>query len=351
MTIVFIVPGPLDQLTGGYLFDKRVIEGLRAAGRAVDVRELPGAFFPAADAAALAAAAAVLSALSEEDVAIIDGLALPAFAEVLTPPTTASRRRLIGFVHHPLARETGLAEDTRETLAGLEARLLTRLKGVLCPSAGTAWALEEYGVPRERIAIAPPGTKKPAEPAQRSPRLGPLRLLAIGTISPRKGHLLLVEALAEVANRPWELSCIGSLTRDPATLAALQHAIARHGFGERVKLLGERPPEQLAEAYGAADVFVLPSYHEGYGMAFAEALAYGLPVVATSAVAETVPAEASLLVPPGDVAALASALRLLMDNAQLRARLAAGAAKAGAALPDWKTAIDRWIAAFDRLSA
>ncbi|HEV8026700.1 MAG TPA: glycosyltransferase family 4 protein [Stellaceae bacterium] len=348
MTIVFIVPGPLGQLTGGYLFDKRVIEGLRAAGRAVDVRELPGAFFPSADAAALAAADAVLSALPEEDAAIIDGLALPAFAQVLTP---TSRRRLIGFVHHPLARETGLAEDARETLAGLEARLLTRLKGVLCPSAGTAWALEEYGVARERIAIAPPGTEKPAEPARRSPRAGPLRLLAVGTISPRKGHLLLVEALAEVADRPWELSCIGSLTRDPATLAALERAIGRHGFGERVKLLGERPPEQLAEAYAAADVFVLPSYHEGYGMAFAEALAHGLPVVATSAVAETVPAEAALLVPPGDVAALAAALRLLMDNAPLRARLAMGAAKAGAALPDWQTAIDRWIAAFDRLSA
>jgi glycosyltransferase involved in cell wall biosynthesis len=348
MTIVFIVPGPLGQLTGGYLFDKRVIEGLRAAGRAVDVRELPGAFFPAADATALAAADALLSALAEEDVAIIDGLALPAFAQVLTP---TSRRRLIGFVHHPLARETGLAEDARETLAGLEARLLTRLKGVLCPSAGTAWALEEYGVARERIAIAPPGTERPAEPAQRSPRAGPLRLLAVGTISPRKGHLMLVEALAEVADRPWELTCIGSLTRDPETLAALQRAIGRHGFAERVKLLGERLPEQLAEAYAAADVFVLPSYHEGYGMAFAEALAHGLPVVATSAVAETVPAEAALLVPPGDVAALASALRLLMDNAQLRARLAMGAAKAGAALPDWKTATDRWIAAFDRLSA
>jgi glycosyltransferase involved in cell wall biosynthesis len=350
MTIVFIVPGSVGQLTGGYLFDKRVIEGLRAAGRAVDVRELPGSFFPAADETALAAGDTVMAALSEQDVAVIDGLALPAFANALTP-AMASRRRLIGFVHHPLARETGLGEDARDMVAGLEGRLLTRLRGVLCPSTGTAWAVEEYGVPRERIAIAPPGTDKPALPQQRAPRGGPLRLLAVGTISPRKGHLLLVEALAEVADRPWELSCIGSLTRDPATLAALQRAIARHGFKERVELLGERPPEQLAEAYAAADVFVLPSYYEGYGMAFAEALAYGLPVVATSAVAETVPAEASLLVPPGDLAALASALRLLLDNAQLRARLAAGATKAGAALPDWKTAIERWIAAFDRLAA
>lgn len=350
MTIVFVVPGSLGQLTGGYLFDKRVIEGLRAAGRAVDVRELPGVFFPAADEAALAAGDALLEALSEQDVAVIDGLALPAFAHGLTP-AMAVRRRLVGFVHHTLARETGLADAARDALAGLEGRLLARLKGILCPSAGTAWAVEEYGVARERIAIVPPGTDKPAGLPMRRPHSGPLRLLAVGTISPRKGHLVLIEALAEVADRPWELSCIGSLTRDPATLAALQKAIARHGFKERVELMGERPPERLAEAYAAADVFVLPSYHEGYGMAFAEALAYGLPVVATSAVADTVPAEASLLVPPGDVAALASALRLLLDNAQLRARLAAGAAKAGAALPDWPTAIGRWIEALDRLAA
>jgi glycosyltransferase involved in cell wall biosynthesis len=350
MKIVFVVPGSLSQLTGGYLFDKRVIDGLREAGRSVEVRELPGTFVPMADETALAAGDALLSALSEQDVAVIDGLALPAFGRALTPEFAATRR-LIGFVHHPLARETGLAEYAKDALAGLEGRLMTRLKGVLCPSTGTAWAVEEYGVPRERIAVAPPGTEKPARPPHHVAHSGPQRLLAVGTISPRKGHLVLIEALAEVADRPWELSCIGSLTRDPTTLTALQHAIARHGFKERVQLLGERPAEQLAEAYTAADVFVLPSYYEGYGMAFAEALAHGLPVVATSAVADTVPAEASLLVPPGDVAALASALRLLLDNAQLRARLAAGATKAGAALPDWKTAIDRWVAAFDRLAA
>jgi glycosyltransferase involved in cell wall biosynthesis len=186
---------------------------------------------------------------------------------------------------------------------------------------------------------------------QRLPHAGPLRLLAVGTITPRKGHRLLIDALAELADRPWELRCIGSMTRDPSALAALQAAIAGHGFRERVELLGERSPQRLAEAYAAADIFVLPTFYEGYGMAFAEALAYGLPVVATSAVAETVPAEASLLVPPGDRAALVAALRLLLDNAQLRARLAIGAARAGAALPDWRAAVTRWIGALDRVAA
>jgi glycosyltransferase involved in cell wall biosynthesis len=118
-------------------------------------------------------------------------------------------------------------------------------------------------------------------------------------------------------------------------------------------LAGEWPPEGLSVAYAEADVFVLPSYHEGYGMAFAEALAWGLPVVGTAAgaIPEVVPASAGLLVPPGDVRALAEALGRILDEPGLRESLARGAAAAGAALPDWGTAVQRWAAAADRLVA
>lgn len=350
MTIAFIVPGALDQLTGGYLFDRRIVDGLRDAGRAVTVHELPGQF-PEVDAATRRAAAAVLGGLPDGSAAVIDGLALPAFAECLIPE--AARLKLVGFVHHPLALETGLAAEAGQRFAALEMRLLPRLRGVLCPSEITGWAMQEYGVPRERIEITRPGTDKPAPPPRRALHEGPLRLLAVGTVTPRKGHLLLVEALAALDDRAWTLRCIGSLTRDPLTAAALERAIARHRLGDRVALEGEWPPDRIGIAYAEADAFVLPSHHEGYGMAFAEALAHGLPIVGTSAgaVPEVVPATASLLVPPGDRDALVAALRLLLDNADLRARLAAGAVAAGAALPDWPTAVRRWLAAFDRLAA
>jgi glycosyltransferase involved in cell wall biosynthesis len=349
--IAFIVPGALDQLTGGYLFDRRIVEGLRRAGRAVTVHELPGTF-PDVDATARIAASTVLAGLADKSAAVIDGLALPAFIDCLTPEA-AERVKLVGFVHHPLALETGLAAETGARFAAIEMRLLPRLAGVLCPSAITAWAVEDYGVSRARIAITPPGTEKPAPPPRRAPHDGSVRLLSIGSLTPRKGHLLLIGALAELADRAWRLRCIGSMTRDPQTTAAVERAIAAHGLGERVELAGEWAPDRLGAAYAEADVFVLPSYHEGYGMAFAEALAHGLPVVGTTAgaIPETVPATASLLVPPGDREALATALRLLLDNAALRARLAVGAAAAGAALPDWPAATRHWMAAFDRLVA
>jgi glycosyltransferase involved in cell wall biosynthesis len=349
--IAFIVPGALGQLTGGYLFDRHIVEGLRRAGRAVTVHELPGTF-PDVDATARRAASAALAGLADNAAAVIDGLALPGFIDCLTPEA-AARLKLVGVVHHPLALETGLVAEAGARFAAVETRLLPLLAGVLCPSAITAWAVEDYGVSRERVAITPPGTDKPATPPRRAPRDGPLHLLSVGSLTPRKGHLLVIDALAELKERAWRLRCIGSLTRDPQTTAAVERAIAVHGLGERVELAGEWPPERVRAAYAEADAFVLASYHEGYGMAFAEALAHGLPVVGTTAgaIPETVPATASLLVPPGDRAALTAALRLLLDNAALRTRLAAGAAAAGAALPDWPAAVRHWMAAFDRLVA
>ncbi len=350
MALVFIVPGALDQHTGGYLFDRHIVDGARQAGRDVTVAELPGRF-PDPDAAARDAACATLARLADAAVAVIDGLALPAFAACLK--AQAARLKLIGFVHHPLALETGLDPEQQANLAGLEARLLTRLRGVICPSAATAWAVEQYGVAPARIAVAPPGTDKPAALPPRLAPDRPVRLLCVGAVTPRKGHLLLVEALAGLTDRAWRLRCIGSLVRDPAAAQAVARAIAAHGLAERIELAGEWPPERLGAAYAEADLFVLASYHEGYGMAFAEALAYGLPIVGTTAgaIPETVPVAAAMLVPPGDRDALAAALTLVLDHPPLRQRLAAAATAASAALPDWPVATRRWLDALDRLAA
>jgi glycosyltransferase involved in cell wall biosynthesis len=348
--IAFLVPGALDQLTGGYLFDRHVVDGLRATGRAVDVIELAGQY-PEPDATARGACAEALARLPAGTVAVIDGLALLAFADCME--REAKRFTLVAFVHHPLADETGLSERERQRIAALEGRLLKLAAGVLAPSESTARLVAAYGVPRGRIAVTPPGTAKPARLHRRRPPRGPAQFVCVASLTPRKGHMILVEALAALADRDWQCRCIGSLTRDAATASALRYEISRRGLKGRIALEGEWPPDRLGEAYTAADAAVLPSFHEGYGMALAEALAYGLPVISTTAgaIPDTVPASAGLLVPPGDVAAFTDALRRFLDEPRLRARLAAGARKAGARLPDWPQAVADWAAALDRLTA
>ena len=348
--IAFLVPGALDQLTGGYLFDRHVVEGLRASGRAVDAIELAGQF-PEPDAAALVAASQALARLPDGTVTVIDGLALLAVADCLE--REAKRLRIVAFVHHPLADETGLSERERHRIATLEARLLKLVRGVLAPSESTARLVAAYGVPRARIAVAPPGTAKPKRPMRRRPSRGRVAFLCIASLTPRKGHLVLVEALAALGERDWHCRCIGSLTRDRDTASAVRHEIGRRGLKGRISLEGEWEPARLGEAYATADAVVLPSLHEGYGMALAEALAHGVPVISTTAgaIPDTVPPSAGVLVPPGDVAAFTEALRRFLDEPPLRARLAAGARKAGARLPDWPQAVDAWATALDRLTA
>jgi glycosyltransferase involved in cell wall biosynthesis len=348
--LTFIVPGPIEQITGGYLYDRRVIEGLRADGRPVGLLELLGRF-PDADEVARASAASCLRALPDGARVCIDGLALAAFEEAL--PAAADRLAIIVLVHHALALETGLAKFDAARYAALERRLLPLCRGVLCPSPRSAADVAAYGVPPERLRVVPPGTDRPAEPpVEPADRRGPVRLLSVATVTPRKGHRLLVEALASLKRRDWHLTLVGSLERDPETVTALRAAIAAHGLDDRIELTGEWPPERLPDAYRAADLFVLPSFYEGYGMAYAEAMAHGLPVIGTDAgaIPETVPATAGLLVPAGDQPALAAALERMIGEGALRRRYAAGARAAAAGFTDWHGTARLWGQAFDALA-
>jgi len=329
----FVVPGPLEQRTGGYIYDRRIVEGLRALGWTVQVHELAGRF-PQADEVARAAAAEAVAQMSPGTLPVIDGLALPAFAEV----EGRLPRPWMALVHHPLALETGLSPAEASTFAALERSLLARATRVIVTSPGTRRDLAAYDVEGARVGVVCPGTD-PAPLARGSAGPG-LALLCVASLTPRKGHLVLLEALAELVDLAWHLTCVGSAERDPACADAILAALDRLDLQERVTLVGERAAAEVAPFYECADVFVLASYHEGYGMALTEALARGLPVIATraGAIPDTVPDDAGLLVGPGEPQALAAALRAVMTDPGLRERLMAGARAARSDLPDWNDA-------------
>jgi glycosyltransferase involved in cell wall biosynthesis len=264
----------------------------------------------------------------------------------------SERLRIVVFVHHPLALETGLSDAERNTYAAVERALLPFAAGVICPSARTALEVAAYGVAPGRIAVAAPGVDRPAPSARADSASRGCRLLCVATVTPRKGHLVLIDAVALLRELDWTLRCVGSLEREPPTVAAVRDRIAAQGLGPRIELCGEFPPGRMQEAYAAADLFVLPSYHEGYGMAFTEAMVHGLPIVATTAgaIPDTVPPAAGVLVPPGDPAALAQALQPLIEHSSRRSELARGATRHAASLPDWNESVATWAAAFDRLT-
>ena len=346
-----VVPGPLDQRTGGYLYDARMAAGLRKLGWTVTVHSLEGAF-PAGDECAEASLAAALASVPAGETVLMDGLAMGALPGPVR--AHAGRLRLLGLVHHPLADETGLTPDEQARLGALEREALSACAGVIVTSPFTATRVESFGVARARVRSVLPGTD-PARPAV-GPRAGePPRLLCVGSVIPRKGQDVLVRALARLKHMPWSCVCAGSLHRAPAYAEGVRALAGEVGLGDRIEFPGECRDRALEDLFQGASLFVLPSHYEGYGMALTEALARGLPVVSTTggAVPHTVPGAASILLRPGDDAALGDALgHLLAGTAGTarRAQLASAARQHALKLPSWDRAAGTFAKAVLELS-
>jgi glycosyltransferase involved in cell wall biosynthesis len=332
--VAFLIPGDLSLPTGGYGYDRRVLARLPAYGIDVAHVQVPGDY-PFPSAADLAATEAVIARLPETQALLIDGLAYGAMGYDLI---NRIKQPIVALCHHPLALEAGLDEARQAQLHMSERNALARARHVIVTSPMTARILrEDFGVNGDLIQIAEPGTDR----AQRAKgsingHSGPPHLLAVGSIVPRKGYDVLVRALAPLKAKPWTLSIAGP-ARDAALLAALEQQIAEVGLTGRIRFLGARTEAELETLYASADIFVMPSLFEGYGMVLGEAMARGLPIVCTTggAAAETAPNTAALKVSPGDAPAFGAAVARLLDEPQTRCAMSDAAWSAGLMLPTW----------------
>ena len=345
-SVVFVVPGPLDTRTGGSIYDRRMTEGLRQHGWSVEVRELDGTF-PFPTDATVSRAAGTFEAIRDGTLVVVDGLALGALPDMAEHE--ASRLRLVSLLHLPLAADIGLDRGTAARLEATERRTLAVTTLVVLTGTAALPLLARYDIPKDRVVIVEPGTDR--RPLARGSERPAVHLLCVGTLNPGKGHEILLRALAEIPHRDWRLTCAGSLTRDPGTATRARATVQALGLGDSVVFVGELDAEGLADCYQDADVFVLATLQETYGMALADALAFGLPVVgtATGATPALVGHDAGLVVPPGNILALADALARVIDDARLRARLADGARRVRDELPTWDSAFEQMSAALARV--
>jgi len=344
----FAVPGDLATPTGGYAYDRRMMAELGGLGWRIDHLDL-GEGFPWPSQATRETARTRLLAIPAGRAIVVDGLALGVLPEAASQ--LSGHHPLLALVHHPLALEAGLSVEQAGALQASERAALAAVQGVVVTSAATARLVAAYyGVSADRITVARPGSD-PALLAEGS-QDGVVRLLSVGAVVPRKGFDVLIAALAMLPDLPWQLTIAGDRTRDRDAAAQLDADIARHALENRVAVLGAVSPQRLAALYSGADVFVLASHFEGYGMAYAEAIAHGLPVIGTrgGAIPETVPPDAGLLVAPGDIPAFAHALRSVIGDAARRRRLGAAAHAAAPRLPTWRQSAEIFARAVERLA-
>jgi glycosyltransferase involved in cell wall biosynthesis len=345
-SVVLVVPGELESRTGGYIYDRRIVEGLRAKGWTVDVQTLDGSF-PRPTPSATTHARDVFANLRDGTVAMVDSLALGALADIVE--RHRARLRIVALVHLPLAAGVGLDEDTASRFAAAEQRALRAAVVVVVTGRAAIPLVARYDLAASTLVVIEPGTD-PA-PVARGSDGGPLQLLCAATLNSGKGHDVLLTALAAVPTRGWRLTCAGSLTRHPPTVARVQRLIRDLRLEGCVTLEGELDAAAMEERYDRSDLFVLATLRETYGMAVAEALAHGLPVVttATGAAPDLVGSEAGILVAPGDSRSLTDALTRFMGDEDLRSRLAAGARRVRPSLRRWDETIASMAATLEPL--
>ncbi|ASU82035.1 glycosyl transferase [Nocardiopsis gilva YIM 90087] len=350
----FVLPGGVDDPTtpsGGNVFDRRLCRELARMGRPVREVAIPGTW-PEPDASGRDRLARALDALPDGAAVVVDGLVACGVPEIVVP--SARRLRLGVLVHLPLADETGLSTDHAAELDAAERDTLRAARAVIATSRWAARNIKDrHSLDHRRVWTVEPGTD--AAPLVSGTDHG-VRFLSVASVTPRKGHDLLVRALAGITDLRWGCVCVGPAPPESAFASEVRRLVGQLGLGGRIDFSGPLSGDALAHAYAEADLLLLPSRAETFGMAAAEALARGIPVLATTAGAlpdtlgqargGTVP---GLLVPPNDVQALAGSLRSWLMDGALRDRLRAAARLRRAELRPWEAAARDMTVILDRM--
>ena len=319
----FIVPEGIDdpaRPSGGNTYDRRIREGLTEAGWTVREHAVAGTV----------ALARTVGQIPDGALVLLDGLIASPAPEALVPE--ARRLRQVALVHMPLGHRPASHEVT--AVRAREQAVLAAAAAVVTTSAWTRHRLDElYALPADRVHVAEPGVD--AAGLAPGTEAGDA-LLCVAAVTPDKGHDVLLEALTTTTDLSWRCACVGSLDRDPAFADSVQRRALHRGLGDRLRFPGPRTGPELDRAYAAADLLVLASHAETYGMVVTEALARGVPVIATDVggVSEAL-GDGGLLVPPGDPVALGAALRTWLSDAELRERLRRAARERRESLRRW----------------
>ena len=334
MRAAFVTAGDTKRLTGGYLYNRRLLEGLEESGVEVEVM-VPSGADPAEQATAAPGFGRAFDP-APFDVVVVDALA----RIVVAPHMDAWRsvRPVVTLVHElPGAADPSLADRERP----FEFPLLRSGRLVAVSRHGKEVLLDR-GVPAGRVAVVPPGFDGLERHPEQPRAGGVLRVVCVAQWIPRKGILDLVRAWRTGDRSGAVLDLVGETDADAGYAARVREAAS---VDPSILVHGPVDDATVAGLYASADLFALPSRYEGYGIVYAEALSFGLPVIACAVgpVPEVLGDEAALLVPPGDIDALSGALGRLLSDAGLREKLSAAARRRAAGLPRWRETVEGFL--------
>jgi len=346
MRVGLLIYSSLESISGGYLYNRQLVNYLRSAGDTVEIISLPPRNYPRH----------LLDNLSRElsermlnarlDVLLQDELNHPSLFWLNRQLRKRLPYPLVSIVHHLRSSEEYPGWQIRVYRA-VERQYFDTLDGIIFNSLTTRRAASRLGLQLEEfphVVAYPAGNHigvpiSGAEIQQRVAEFGPLRLLYIGNVIQRKGLLLVVQALSGIPIDSWTLKVVGSLESDRRYSKMVKHQIAKSGLGARVELCGRLTNTDLIEALKSGQVLVLPSYYEGYGIAYLEGMACGLPAIGTAqgAAGEIIThGQNGFLITPGSIVELREELQKLIYDRSSLLRMSMAARERYLAQPTWE---------------
>ena len=335
MRVLFIIPGDINLPTGGYRYDREIISAWQLSGINVELISIQGDY-PFPNPEELKLALETVRKLPHANVAVVDGLlggSAPEFIQKLS-----EKMPVAALIHHPLCLENGLNEKTANSLEDSEKQGLKFTSRIITTSPTTRKTVAElFKLHENQIHTVLPGVERGTQST--GSQSACLNLLCVGSVIERKGHKHLLLALEMIKHLDWQLDCIGSTAFDETLFSELQALCKQNELDAKVRFHGDVSEDVLNSFYKRADLFVLPSLFEGYGMAYAEAIVRGIPVIGTTAgaIPETVPSTCGVLVEPSNVNALAKALESLICDDVLRTQYRNGTLAAEPDFPTWQS--------------
>ena len=344
MRVGLVICGDLSFPSGGFLYDRLLVEALRKAWDTVDVISLRWRSCGRGILANLEAPVRARLLGWDGDLLLQDELAHASLFMLNRTLRRAHRIPLISIVHH-LRTSEGPAGRACGRFRGVERAYLRTASGFIFNSEATRRSVQELSGERCTGIVVTPGGDRlgPGLPEgdvlRRADEAGPLRVLFVGNLIPRKGLLTLIAALGLLEREQWRLTVIGSPDVDPACAAQARRAVRERGLQGSVRMCGMVDDEALASELRAHHVLAVPSMYEGFGIVYLEAMGFGVvPVGArTGGAAEVIrDGRSGCLVPPGDARALADTLRRLCEDRGLLRMLARGALARFREFPGWR---------------
>jgi len=357
MRIGLLIYGSLDTVSGGYLYDRQLVRYLEAQGDHVQVVSIPWRNYPKH----------LFDNLSTDlfnrllnlpvDILLQDELNHPSLFYLNQRLKKAASYRMISIVHHLRSSEFHTAWK-RAIYQLVERHYLDSVDGFIYNSQNTRHQVESLsGVSKDNVVAYPAGNRFHQELTQemieiRASQEGPLKILFLGNVIPRKGLHILLKALGEIEEKDWYLSVVGSLDFDPEYVNRIMQVVHGSGFAKKVMFFGPLQEDQLKEVMLNCHILAMPSYHEGFGIAYLEGMGFGLPAIGTTSggASEIITHEVNgFLLPREDAPVLGENIARLIDDRKLLTRMSLAALERFNQHPPWDDSMSRVRSFLDKI--